>query len=104
MVLGRRYEVLDRIGAGGMGVVCRAVDLLTGREVALKRLVLSLDVLARHTVQSQISTDATMAAVSGLMAAHDTQLEGRVHVPEALRVAVAQEFRTLASLRHPHII
>ncbi len=32
------YEVLDTIGAGGMGKVLRARDLKLGREVALKVL------------------------------------------------------------------
>ena len=32
------YEIIDRLGAGGMGEVCRAKDTKLKREVALKLL------------------------------------------------------------------
>ncbi|MEO0560591.1 MAG: protein kinase [Chloroflexota bacterium] len=37
-LLGNRYEPIDKIGAGGMGVVFRARDRLTGDLIALKRV------------------------------------------------------------------
>ena len=73
-VIGERYQLLDQIGAGGMGTVYRASDRLTGQTVALKSVL--------------VATEQLMSLSGG----------------DDLRLALAQEFRTLASLRHPHII
>lgn len=75
-LIGKRYRLLERIGAGGMGIVFRAEDRLTGHIVALKRV--------------------TFSAVSQ---------EAPVNLNEtALRLALSREFETAARLRHPHII
>lgn len=77
--VGHRYQLLDKIGHGGMGSVYRAYDRLTGTVVALKRLSISAD---RLMFMSRPSTgDST-----------------------DYRLALAQEFKTAASLRHPNII
>jgi serine/threonine protein kinase len=39
-----RYELLDRVGKGGMGVVYRGRDTVVGRAVAVKMLVSDIDV------------------------------------------------------------
>ncbi|MCC6613743.1 MAG: protein kinase [Anaerolineae bacterium] len=75
-IIGRRYALLELLGKGGMGVVYRAYDRLTGQEVALKQVLRTNDPL---------STNAP------------TQ-------DNELRMALAQEFRVLASLRHPNIV
>ncbi|MEZ4593456.1 MAG: AAA family ATPase [Chloroflexota bacterium] len=71
-----RYRFVAQIGAGGMGAVYRTVDRLTGELVALKQVM-----------------------VSGKQLQFASRDESRDY-----RVALAEEFRTLASLRHPHII
>jgi tetratricopeptide (TPR) repeat protein len=70
---GRRYQLGTPIGQGGMGVVYRAKDRLTGAVVALKQMT------APH--------DGSPDSSGG-----------------DFRYALAQEFRVLASLRHPAII
>lgn len=72
--LNRRYALLAKLGQGGMGTVYRAYDRLTRETVALKQVT----VPAGHLQFATTSTDPTLA--------------------------LALEFRTLAGLRHPHIV
>ncbi|MEM7112058.1 MAG: tetratricopeptide repeat protein [Chloroflexota bacterium] len=74
-----RYLIQAQIGHGGMGVVYEAVDRLTTEQVALKRVVLP-------------SVQARQGGVPLSLALQN------------LRLALAHEFRVLASLRHPNII
>lgn len=78
-LVGSRYRIEKQIGHGGMGEVYRASDRLTGQTIAIKCVL-----------------------------AQATQLQFASHTPgsntdDAL-LALAAEFRTLAGLRHPHIV
>lgn len=73
-LVGRRYQILNEIGGGGMGTVYRALDRLTNTVVALKRV-----------------------SISG-------KLLDSIDVGSDFRLALAQEFRVLSSLHHPNII
>lgn len=77
--LSQRYHLLTLLGHGGMGMVYRAYDRLTGQTVALKQV----------QVAPQALDFATRAATN------DTN---------ALLLTLAQEFKLLASLHHPNII
>jgi len=74
-LIGRRYLLHEQLGEGGMGTVYRAIDRLTGQIVALKQV---------------ITGDAPA----------DDGIDPSTH----LRIALAQEFKVLASLRHPNVI
>ena len=55
-----RYEVVDRIGAGGMGQVWRAYDPSLQREIALK--VLPSELTANETARARLLREARMAS------------------------------------------
>lgn len=76
-LIGNRYQLLEVLGQGGMGTVYRARDRLTDTPVALKRVNVPLQQL-QHGFD--VASDSTA------------------------QIAIAQEFRTLSSLRHPNII
>ena len=75
-IVGKRYQLLQTIGTGNMGTVYQASDLLTGQMVALKQVKVAVEQLEYGSRSS--------TGDSG--------------------VALAQEFKILASLRHPNII
>jgi hypothetical protein len=79
--IGKRYLLHERLGEGGMGVVHRATDRLAGRDVALKRVLRP----AEHLLFA-------------------SRQEGRQESEADLPLALAWEFQTLATLRHPNII
>lgn len=77
--ISNRYILHHPLGSGAMGTVYRATDRLTDNAIALKQVKLEPVHLAFGSRTSLVHNDD-------------------------LRLALAQEFRMLASLRHPHII
>jgi eukaryotic-like serine/threonine-protein kinase len=76
VMTGKRYQFLDRVGAGGMGTVYRVYDRLMGKTVALKQVTAAQEQLRFNSISN--SSD--------------------------FRLALANEFKILASLRHPNIV
>lgn len=112
----RRYVVHDEIGVGGMSVVYRATDLLMDRAVALK--------LLEPPSSSSSKPPSDLNLVPTLVGTPEAKLaptapelprtvgeadsgEARAGYPSASQqhlIAIANEFKVLASLRHPHVI
>jgi len=76
MIINHRYQLSDKLGQGGMGIVYRAQDRLNGQMVALKYVTLT---------QKELN------------------FSNSSHSGDFL-IALADEFRILATLRHPNII
>ncbi len=74
-IFGRRYNLHEEIGMGGLGIVYRATDRVLGYDIALKRL---------HSYDP-----ATVAAPKNI---------------NSLWLCMTREFQLLSSLKHPHII
>lgn len=72
----KRYEIMDKLGQGGMGAVYRVFDRLEQTTIALKQMHTSPANLT-FSIQRQYKNE---------------------------HLALANEFKTLASLRHPHIV
>ena len=71
-----RYQLHEKLGQGGMGIVYRASDRLKGEVVALKHVRIKNNPLIPSDPEIQSS----------------------------IRLSLAKEFRILANIRHPHII
>jgi tetratricopeptide (TPR) repeat protein len=101
-LIGGRYELLDRIGAGGMGEVYRSRDRLTEEMVALKRVLRAsvLSPVAPGSADGRKAAEHDGTTVLGAA----TPLEGTTDLTQMARLALASEFRVLSSLRHPNIV
>lgn len=83
------YILKEKLGEGGMGVVYRAVNRLTGQEVALKRFRRA-STHAEPRVHPELTT----------LPAEPPKPESKAHT----RISLAYEFQTLASIHHPNIV
>ncbi len=113
--VGQRYHLLAPLGQGGMGKVVKALDRFTGQVVALKQVLSPsgadpdmAEVPSREPTQPALSSLPRVTRRLGPAATFDGSEPGSADFVdlhrEQQRLALAQEFRTLASLRHPNII
>ncbi|MFT4978427.1 MAG: hypothetical protein ACI8S6_004337, partial [Myxococcota bacterium] len=91
-LVGDRYRLQGQVGAGGMSTVYRALDRLTGEVVALKQMSAPVSGLSSETMAGWQRTEDEAPKAPDLGSS------------ARLRYALAREFQTLSTLRHPNII
>ncbi|MGW3564585.1 protein kinase domain-containing protein [Streptomyces sp. NPDC000941] len=84
-LLGGRYRVTGTLGRGGMGVVCKAVDEVLGREVAVKVLRAYTDSSGPELADLRVRMQREARAAarirhSGVITVHDVTEEGGLPV------------------------
>jgi len=69
-VIGNRYQLQHVIGSGGMGVVYRAADRLTGQTIALKRVLAPADDATGSSTDSRLALAQEFQILAGLRHPH----------------------------------
>jgi serine/threonine protein kinase/tetratricopeptide (TPR) repeat protein len=123
-LIGGRYELLERLGAGGMGEVYRSRDRLSDEIVALKRALqmpsalsdsaptqaggssnkAELTEASATTHLSAVDPSASTADLDTATSDQGRQSDDSSEKSRVALLALASEFRVLSSLRHPNIV
>ncbi|PWI57339.1 Stk1 family PASTA domain-containing Ser/Thr kinase [Sulfoacidibacillus thermotolerans] len=78
--LGGRYQILERIGGGGMAIVYRGMDVLLRRPVAIKTLrseyALDMDFVRRFKREAQAAASLSHPSVVNI---YDVGQDGEIH-------------------------